>query len=177
MQLIPPPSEEKSFRRIITDTFVDQGWYITANSSSPRNSSNLATSSSTLTNCRWIFCHLKVIWKRKSMCLDEPGKPKFNKLMLSNYRSLESFVTFDTVPTQQLHSPEKQQIVLQIAWIIVSSINESNLLKSRDNRMNFPRVGILPRWINLQLRGFAFKSITVSTYGTDTMFTKVLKEW
>lgn len=54
---------EKSIGRIITETFVDQGWYMTENSSRPRNSCSLATSCSTLTNCRWIFCHLQKAYK------------------------------------------------------------------------------------------------------------------
>lgn len=46
-------------KRVITDSLVDQGWYMTANSSSPRNSGSFATSSSTLMNSRWIFFHLQ----------------------------------------------------------------------------------------------------------------------
>lgn len=55
--------------RIITETLVDQGWYITANSSRPRNSFSFATSSSTLMNCRWIFCHLQ--WHKHEMLREE----------------------------------------------------------------------------------------------------------
>lgn len=129
---------------------------MTANSSRPRNSCSFATSSSALMNSRWIFCHLK---QRKKTIRKRVGCERLliecNKFMPSNYRSLDSLDTFETVPTQQLHSPAKEQIV---------SAEPSDEHRRR----------ILPRWMKRQLRGFDFWSITVSTNGTLTIFTNVL---
>lgn len=92
-----------------------------------------------------------------------------------NYLSLDSLDTFETVPTQQLHSPVKRKEASKLFQRqLMCIVDEIRVMMPIMVDVYRARRKVLPRWMKRQLRGFAFCNITVSTNGTLTMFTNVL---
>lgn len=71
------------------------------------------------------------------MTVDAIKRLKGNKLMSSNYLFRDSFVTFDTVPTQQLHSPSSNRRQWKLEHIIIMS--GENLIRTWQNTIKLIR--------------------------------------